>query len=105
MGVKTNPMLARLDARHQAELRAQRLFTIQQCADMMLIALNDAFGFGADRLHKLEEAYFAVFEEYAKMAIEDGRSDPDIEYTRAKVDAKLAQIMGEWFRPWDERYH
>ena len=40
----------------------------------------------------------------AKLAISDGADDPDIEYTRAKVDAKLAQIMGENFVPWEGRY-
>lgn len=99
-----NPMLARIEARHQRDLAFQREFTIQQCCDMMLIAANDAFGFGADRLAKLQETYYAVFTEYAKMAISDGADDPDIEYTRAKVDAKLSQIMGENFVPWEARY-
>ena len=104
MAKKVNPMLAKIQARHEVELRWQREFTIQQCCDMMLIALNDEFGFGADRLHKMEEVYYAVFAEYARMAIADGKDDPDIEYTRAKVDAKLRQIMGDHFRPWGERY-
>ena len=55
MARKVNPMLAGIEARHREQLRAQRLFTIQQCADMLLIAANAAFGFGADRLNKLEE--------------------------------------------------
>ena len=104
MARKVNPMLAKIQARHELDLRFQREFTIQQCCDMMLIAANDAFGFGADRLAKLQETYYAVFTEYAKLAISDGADDPDIEYTRAKVDAKLAQIMGENFVPWEGRY-
>ena len=104
MARKVNAFLARQQARHDMDMRYQREFTIQQCCDMMLIALNDAFGFGADRLAKMEQVYYEVFSEYAKMAIADGQDDPDIEYTRAKVDAKLAQIMGEHFRPWEDRY-
>lgn len=101
---RVNPMLAKIEARHREELRAQRLFTIQQCADMLLIAANAAFGFGADRLNKLEETYYAVFREYAELALEDGATDPDIIYTRAKVDQKLEEIMGPNFRPWEQRY-
>lgn len=104
MARKVNPMLAKIEARHRIDLEFQRSFTIQQCQDMMLIAASEAFGFGADRLVRLQAAYQQVFEDYANMAIEDGRADPDIEYTRAKVDRKLEQILGEHFVPWDERY-
>ena len=99
-----NQMLAKIQARHEMELAFQRRFTIQQCADMLLIAANDEFGFGADRLNRLEEVFFSVFTEYADMAIEDGKDDPDIVYTRDKLDRKLQQIMGPHFRPWEERY-
>lgn len=104
MARKPNPMLAKIQARHEQDLRFQRLFTIQQCDDMMLIAANAAFGFGADRLAKLEETYYAVFKEYAELALEDGATDPDIIYTRAKLDQKLEEIMGPNFRPWEQRY-
>ncbi len=99
-----NPMLAKIQARHEMELAFQRRFTIQQCADMMLIAANAEFGFGADRLNRLEEVFFSVFTEYAEKALDDGKDDPDIVYTRAMVDRKLQQIMGKHFRPWEERY-
>ena len=104
MAKPVNHYLAGIEARHREELRAQRLFTIQQCADMLLIAANAAFGFGADRLNKLEETYYAVFREYAELALEDGATDPDIIYTRAKLDQKLEEIMGPNFRPWEQRY-
>lgn len=104
MARKTNPFLAKIQAQHEMELAFQRRFTIQQCADMMLIAANAEFGFGADRLNRLEEVFFSVFTEYADMAIEDGKADPDIVYTWDKLDRKLQQIMGKHFRPWEERY-
>ena len=104
MARKVNPMLARIEAKHRIDMEFQRSFTIQQCADMMLIAASEAFGFGADRLLKLKQAYEQVFEEYAELAISDGKDDPDIEYTRAKVDRKLRQILGDHFVAWDERY-
>lgn len=104
MGRKVNPMLAKIQARHEIDLRFQREFTIQRCCDMMLIAANDAFGFGADRLNRLEEVFFSVFTEYAEKALDDGKDDPDIIYTRSMVYRKLQQIMGKHFRPWEERY-
>lgn len=104
MARKPNPLLAKIEARHRLDMAYQRTFTIQQCADMLLIAANAEFGFGADRLNRLEEVYYKVFTEYADLALEDGATDPEIVYTRAKVDAKLKEIMGPHFRPWEERY-
>ena len=34
----------------------------------------------------------------------DGADDPEIVYTRAKVDQKLEQILGDRFVPWEARY-
>lgn len=104
MPKRVNPMLARIEARHQLDIARQRSFTLQQCCDMMLIAANAAFGFGPDRLSKLQETYEAVFLEYAEMAVSDGVDDPEIVYTRAKVDRKLEQILGDRFVPWEVRY-
>lgn len=104
MPKRVNPMLASIEARHQVDIARQRSFTLQQCCDMMLIAANAAFGFGPDRLFKLQETYQDVFREYAELAVSDSRDDPDIVYTRAKVDGKLQQILGDKFTPWEERY-
>lgn len=104
MAKPKNAFLARQEARTRALCDEQRLFTIQQCCDVLLIAANRAFGFGPVRLHRLLVAYQNVFVEYATMALDDGADDPDIIYTRAKVDEALRRICGEWFRPWEERY-
>lgn len=101
---KPNPMLARIEAEHEREKAYLRTFTIQQCVDMMLIATNDAFGFGADRLNRLEETFYDVFKEYAKMTLQDAKDDKRIEFTKDKLDRKPKQIMGDYFIPWEERY-
>lgn len=101
---KQNAFLAKVDAKYRAICANQRRFTIQQCADMMLIAAHDEMGFGAERLHRLMLAYQRAFNEYAEMTLSDGAADPGIEYTKAKVDGKLQQIYGEYFKPWEERY-
>ncbi len=101
---KPNAFLAKMQAKAEIECALQRRFTLQQAADMMLIAANEAFGFGPDRLHRLLLAYQNAWGEYADLAWDDAKSDKDIEYTRAKIDEKLKQICGEHFMPWDERY-
>lgn len=101
---KQNAFLAKQEAKCRAMCEAQRRFTIQQCADMMLIAAHDEMGFGPERLHRLMTAYQTAFAEYADMTVRDGKDDPSIEYTKAQVDGKLRQIYGDYFIPWEERY-
>lgn len=104
MAKKQNPMLAKIEARHEQEKASMRTFTIQQCVDMMMIAANEEYGLGADRLQRLEETFYEVFKEYARMTLEDAKDDRTIEFTKDKLDRKLRQIMGEHFVPWEERY-
>ena len=101
---KPNAFLAKMQAQAEVKCAMQRRFTLQQAADMMLIAANEAFGFGPDRLHRLLLAYQNAWDEYADLAWDDAKADKDIEYTRAKIDEKLKQICGEHFVPWEERY-
>ena len=104
MAKGVNPMLAKLQAKHEQELNFFRTFTIQQCIDMAMIALNDKFGFGAERLNQFEDTFYEVFKEYAQSTIEDAKTDKDINWTKGVMDRKLKQIMGEHFVPWEERY-
>lgn len=101
---KKNPLLAQIEARHQAELKFSRLFTVQQSKDMMLIAANEAFGFGPERSKVLSDAFDRVFQEYALATMEDAKYDKDIWFIREKLDQKLKSICGEHFVPWEERY-
>ena len=45
-----------------------------------------------------------VFTEYAEMTIQDAKTDKEIWYAKEKLDARLREICGEHFAPWDERY-
>ena len=101
---KQNHFLAKMNAIAEAKCAAQRRFTLQQAADMMLIAANEAFGFGPERLHRLLLAYQETWDEYADLALDDAAADKDIEYTRAKIDEKLRQICGPYYVEWGERY-
>lgn len=101
---KQNPMLAKIEARHEREMACARLFAIQQSKDMMLIALGDEFGFGPDRAKRMSDAFDETFRKYAELTVSDAKDDKEIWYTKAKVDERLKQICGEHFVPWDERY-
>lgn len=101
---KPNPILAGIEARHQAELRASRIFCVQQSKDIMLIAANRVFGFGPDRAKKLADAFDEVYREYATLCVTDAKDDKEIWYTKEKMDRALQEICGEHFEPWDERY-
>lgn len=101
---KTNAFLARIEAQQRLNVELQRRFTIQHSEDMAVIALNKAFGFGPKRLTQFINAYREVFLEWAVGALEDGKTDRDIEYTKGALDRELQRILGENFRPWEERY-
>ena len=79
-------------------------FTIQQCLDIAQIALNTDFGFGAERNAKFADAFHRTFIEYAKMCVEDGADDPEIIYTKEKLDRMMRCACGEQTKPFDERY-
>ena len=78
-------------------------FTFQQCLDIAQIALNEEFGFGAQRNQRFAEIYRKTFVEYAKLCTDDSEDDPHIVYTIAKLDAMLRQACGE-IKPFEERY-
>ena len=101
---KPNSFIMRMQAAQAIEMERARLFTIQQCKDMMLIAANEAFGFGAERLKRLSDAYDATFMEYANMTLSDAKEDKQLWFTKGKVDQQLEKICGEYFIPWEERY-
>lgn len=53
---KPSAFLQRLEAQRRHDMELQRLFTIQQCEDMMLITLGQDFGFGPKRAMEALEA-------------------------------------------------
>ena len=84
--------------------REQRLFTIQQCKDIMLIAANDAFGFGAERARRLSDAFDKAFYDYAIQTLRDAKDDKEIAQTKYIIDKRLKEICGDYFVPWEGRY-
>ena len=106
---KPNTFVQLLNAQQQIRQLQQKVeimkgFTVQQCLDMAIIALHNEFHFGPKMSHRFEDAFLETFKEYAKMCVSDGEYDPEIIYTKEKVDRALRAACGADIRPFDERY-
>lgn len=88
----------------QENLMLAKGFTIQQCLDMAMIALNQEFHFGPVYNARFEKRFREVFVEYASLCVEDGGDDEDIWYTKGVLDRQLREAAGENVLPFDERY-
>ena len=76
----------------------------QMCIDAAFMAANDVFHMGHTRCEAFGTAMVAYLHEMASLMNEDAENDPDIVYTKEKVDRRLRDICGEKFQPWEERY-
>jgi hypothetical protein len=116
MANKNNPMLAKIEAKYQREYEAKLLqakldyelrldIALQQSSDAALMAVDDVFDVNAYSAEKFHKAHMAYMDEISHMAVVEDKDDPDMEWTKATVDRRLLQIVGEQnFVPWDERY-
>ena len=101
---KQNPILAAHEAKLDAQYRRKLNVTMQMCFDVAVITANDVFKMGAGRAKVFEQKYSENFAKICAMLVED-ENDPDLEYSRAKIDERLREIVGaENFQEWDERY-
>lgn len=99
--MKKNPMLEKIDRRHQAELYATRIVTRQEAVDCARIALNEEFGFGPERCRQFMGRFNKVFKELCDMTEGDTL---DYEYTREKFEERMRQVDGKYYCPREERY-
>ena len=104
MGKKPNAFLAQLAKQHERDLHIQRLFCMQWCADAALLAVNEVFQRRGPKLAEFHEAFMRYSQEIARMTVDDARGDKSIEYTKARLDERLKELLGDDFVPWDERY-
>lgn len=96
-----NALLQRIEREKTAAALEAHRFTRQLMCDLSFIALNRCFGFGPKRLTEFANALRDLFDEYADLWNGDTY---DTEYSRAALDAKLKQIFGPDFHPWEHRY-
>jgi len=105
-----NAMLARLEAQYEAKyatlFRRRMDSLLQMCQDAACIAAHNALGMGPGRAENFCSEYRLTINRMSDMTMTDAVGDPDIWYTKAKLDEELRAIVGpDKFVPWDERYY
>lgn len=113
---KHNPMLAKIEAKYAAEYaeklaqaHANYIFqlkmVLQQASDAALMAIDDVFDVNAYSAEKFHTAHVNYVNAISQLFIEDSATDPDCVFSKADIDRRLMQIVGEEnFTCWDERY-
>lgn len=96
--------LAKMQAQKAADIKFHRYFAIQWCADAAILAAHEVFQRKGKKLVEFHNAFIRYAHEIANMTIDDAKGDKTLEYTKVKLDEQLQAILGEDFRPWDERY-
>lgn len=102
---KPNAMLAKRDALLLAGYQRQLDIALQMGLDAAMMAANLVFQMGKGRAADFGAAYMQAIHEISKLTIEDSKDDPELVYSREKLDQRIKSIVGEDnFEPWEERY-
>ena len=101
-----NAYLAQLEPRMQDRARVSQYVNERQSLDALIIAINDEFGFGAERIGRLLSKYIDTRIEVADMFMDDRykNKDKEIAYAKAKLDKRLQSIRGPDYPEHDVRY-
>lgn len=77
---------------------------MQQSHDAALMAIDDVFDVNEYSAEKFHIAHIQYVNKISSMVVDEDKDDPEILWTKATVDRRLLQIVGEKnFVPWDER--
>lgn len=87
-----------------ALLQLQSDHLLQQVMDAAFMAANDVFHMGPGRCVEFGNTTLRYMREIAELINSDFDEDPDLVYSREKIDQKLHKICGENFEPWEVRY-
>ena len=101
-----NAYLARLEQEKQDRARIAQYVNERQSLDALIVAINDEFGFGAERINRLISRYIETRIEVADMFMDDRykNKDKELAYSKAKMDKRLQSIMGPDYPEHDVRY-
>lgn len=83
------------------DLLEAKAVTAQIMCDAAQIALNEEFGFGADRCERFVNTLVKVYGEICDIFNTDIK---DREYARAKLDERLKDVCKDKFEPFEKRY-
>ena len=101
-----NAYLAQLEERLQSRASIAQYVNERQSLDALIVAINDEFGFGAERINRLLARYIETRKEIADMFLDDRHknNDKELTYSKAKMDKRLQSIMGPDYPEHDVRY-
>ena len=101
-----NAYLARLEQEKQDRARIAQYVNERQSLDALIVAINEEFGFGAERITRLVSRYIETRKEIADMFLDDRRknNDKELTYSKGKLDKRLHSIMGSDYPEHDTRY-
>lgn len=105
-----NAMMAKLEAYYETKYRdlfLRKMDTLLQMGqDAGNFAAHEVLGMGPGRAVAFNVAYRENYNRIARLTLEDAADDPEIWYTKAKIDEELEAIVGKGnLCPWDERYY
>ena len=101
-----NAYLARLEQEKQDRARVSQYVNERQSLDALIVAINEEFGFGAERINRLLARYIETRKEIADMFLDDRHknNDKELTYSKGKLDKRLQSIMGQDYPEHDVRY-
>lgn len=99
-----NNYIAKRKAISDAILYRERDFTRQFMIDAAVLAVHRTFGAGQKRIQDFYADMHDVLMEMASLTHEDYKGDKNLVYMKAKIDEALEPLLGDLFKPYDERY-
>lgn len=107
---KGNAFLNRLARQQEEDDKLTRLITQQWTFDMVTIALG-RLGWARSevRMAQLDAMMMEVTREYSALAEDELRAEkkcknPEFIYMKTKLDEELKAIVGDLFKPYEQRY-
>lgn len=88
---------------YEQKLEMERHFSRVFQLDMVTLALG-RMGFGEKRFRAFDKMLSEVQSEFVDSVHEDMKDDPDVWYSKGKLDQELKQYTGKFFVPFDRRY-
>lgn len=85
-------------------IRPMQDFFGQFCQDAGFVTNHIKFKFAEKRNADWGEKYLEVLNHFADLILTDDEDDPDLVYSKAKIDSLVKEAVGEYFIPFDERY-
>ena len=100
---KPSAFAKQVQAQVEARLEEARYHSRVHMMDMVTVTLG-RMGWGEKRLNDFDKKLAEVWTEYAKLTLDDVKSDDDLTYTKACLDRELKHYVGKRFVPYEERH-